>query len=169
MRIVGIAGAIGSGKSELSRALARELDAERVSFGDLVRREAEARGVKPTRENLQQLGEQLIDELGAPGFVRQVLTEHPPANLLVIDGVRHLAVDEALRKIAAQYMLVFVTVDDDTRRRRLAARKGHDVDLAVLDQHSTEHEVPLLSVRAATVVDGTDSGAAVERVRELLS
>ena len=56
MRIVGIAGAIASGKSELSRTLARELNAERVSFGDFVRREAEARGVQSTRENLQQLG-----------------------------------------------------------------------------------------------------------------
>jgi dephospho-CoA kinase len=169
VRIVGIAGAIGSGKSELSRTLARELNAERVSFGDFVRREAEARGVESTRENLQRLGEQLIDELGAPGFVRRVLTELPPADLLVVDGVRHLAVDEALRMIAAQYVLVFVAVDDDTRRQRLAERQGHDVDLAALDQHSTEHEVPLLRERAATVVDGTDSAAAVERARELLS
>jgi dephospho-CoA kinase len=169
VRIVGIAGAIGSGKSELSRALARELDAERLSFGDLVLREAKAHGVKPTRENLQHLGEQLIDELGAPGFVRRVLTDRPPGDLLIVDGVRHLAIDEALRKIAAQYVLVFVSVDDETRRRRLAAREGHDVDLAVLDQHSTEREVPLLSERAATVVDGTDSAAAAERVRELLS
>jgi dephospho-CoA kinase len=169
VRIVGIAGAIGSGKSELSRALARELDAERLSFGDFVRREGRGRGVEPTRENLQQLGEQLIDELGAPEFVRRVLSERPPTDLLVVDGVRHLAVDEALRKIAAQYVLVFATVDDDTRRRRLVERKGHDVDLTALDQHSTEREVPLLRERAATVVDGTDSGAAVERVRELLS
>lgn len=169
MRIVGIAGAIGSGKSELSHALARELDGVRLSFGDFVRREAEARDVEPTRENLQRLGEQLIDELGAPEFVRRVLTERPPADLLVVDGVRHLAVDEALRKLAEQYVLVFVAVDDETRRRRLVEREGQEVDLAALDQHSTEREVSSLRERAAAVVDGTDSATAVERVRELLS
>jgi dephospho-CoA kinase len=168
LRIVGIAGAIGSGKSELSHALTRELDAVRLSFGDFVRREAEARGVEPTRENLQQLGEQLIDELGAPDLVRRVLSERPPADLLVIDGVRHLAVDEALRKIASQYVLVFVAVDDETRHRRLVEREGQNIDLAALDQHSTEREVPSLPERAAAVVDGADSATAVERVRELL-
>lgn len=79
----------------------------------------------------------------------------------------HLAVDEALREAAAQYVLVFVEVDDETRRRRLAEREGLDVDLGALDRHSTEREVPRLRERAAAVVGGADIAAAVVRVREL--
>jgi dephospho-CoA kinase len=168
VRIVGVAGAIGSGKSEVSRTLARELGATRLGFGDFVRREAEARVVEPTRENLQELGEQLIDELGASELVRRVLADAPPAELVVIDGVRHLAVDEALKELATEYFLVFVEVDDDTRRKRLTEREGHEADLAALDHHSTERELPLLRARAAAIVDGTDSARAADQVRDLL-
>lgn len=167
MRIVGVAGAIGSGKSALSRALAGEGGGARVSFGDFVRDQADAREVEPTRENLQALGEQLIDELGAPEFVRRVLTDQTTTELIVVDGVRHLAVDEALRRIAAEYLLVFVEVDGETRRRRVREREGRDVDLAELDRHSTEREVALLRERADVVVDGADIAPALARVRDL--
>lgn len=168
MRIVGVSGAIGSGKSELSRALAPALDASRVSFGEFVRGEAEARAIEPTRENLQELGEQLLAELGPSQFVQRALAVRPRAELLIVDGVRHLAVDEELSRIAVHYRLVFVEVDDETRRRRLGEREGHEVDLAALDAHSTEREVPLLRERAAAVVDGANLDAAVARVQELL-
>jgi dephospho-CoA kinase len=167
VRIVGVAGAIGSGKSELSRALADERGWSRVSFGDFVRGQAEARGVEPTRENLQALGEQLIDELGAPEFVRRVLSDYVAADVLVVDGVRHLPVDEELRKISAQYLLIFVEVDDETRRRRLSDREGLEVDLFAIDRHSTEREVLLLRERADAIVGGADSASALERVRAL--
>lgn len=169
MRIVAVAGAIGSGKSELSRALARALDASRVSFGDYVRGESEARVIEPTRDNLQALGEQLLAQLGPREFVLRTLAGRPPADLLIVDGVRHLVVDEELRKIAAQYRLIFVEVDDETRRRRLSEREGLEVDLATLDAHSTEHDVPLLRERASLIIDGADVEAAVPRVRELMA
>ena len=164
MRIVGVAGAIGSGKSELSRALADERGWSRVSFGGFVRGQAGARGVEPTRENLQALGEQLIDELGAQEFVRRVLSDYVAADVLVVDGVRHLPVDDELRKISAQYLLIFVEVDDETRRRRLGDREGLEVDLFAIDRHSTEREVLLLRERADAIVDGADSARALERV-----
>lgn len=168
MRIVGVAGGIGSGKSELSRALARSTGGVILSFGDYIRTEAERRGVEPTRESLQQLGGHLINELGAPELVRRVLSEHSQAEVLIVDGVRHLDVNEALKKMASQYLLVFVDVDDETRRRRLVEREGHEVDLAAIDQHSTEREVPELRKHAAAVVDGGDNAAAAKLVRELL-
>jgi dephospho-CoA kinase len=167
VRIVGVAGAIGSGKSELSRALADERGGSRVTVGDFVRGQAEARGIEPARENLQALGEQQIDELGAPEFVRRVLSDYAAADVLVVDGVRHLPVDDELRKISAQYLLIFVEVDDETRRMRLRDREGHEVDLLVVDRHSTERDVPLLRKRADAIVDGADSASALERVRAL--
>jgi dephospho-CoA kinase len=81
VRIVGVAGAIGSGKSELSRALT-QIGGVRLSFGDFIRDEARRHELDPTRENLQQLGEQLIAELGAEEFVRRLLVERPPGELI---------------------------------------------------------------------------------------
>ncbi len=169
MKIIGVAGAIGAGKSEFSNAIASDLQGTRLSFGDLVRAEAQARGLDPTRERLQALGEELFNELGAAGLVRRLLDSAPTTELLVVDGVRHLAIDDELQRSSADYFLVFVEVDDDTRRRRLIDREGQDVDLATLDQHSTELETPLLRRRAAAVVRGDDTPAALRRIRHVFT
>ena len=81
-RIVGImkpivlafAGAIRSGKSELSSGVAGTLGWARVSFGDYVREVAQQRGLDSTREALQAIGVSLIAE-GWEQFCRSVLSQ----------------------------------------------------------------------------------------------
>jgi cytidylate kinase len=153
--IVGIAGRIAAGKSELAKRLV-SIVGDRTSFGGYVRQVAFERGLSDDREDLQQLGEQLLDELGAREFTDRVLATVAGPNY-VVDGVRHLAVSDALAARDDQYLLVFVELDDATRRQRLETREGQTVDLAALDKHSTERELPLLRARADLVVSGSES------------
>jgi dephospho-CoA kinase len=156
--IVGIAGPIAAGKSALAKALADNNVGTRASFGAFVRKVANERGVPEERDELQRLGEELLNELGAIEFTQQALDGIVGENL-VIDGVRHVAVSDALAARADRYVLVFVELDDAQRQARLEAREERSVDLAALDGHSTEREVGLLLSRADLVVGGDESDA----------
>lgn len=158
MTLVGIAGPIAAGKSDLAKTLAAHRVGTRASFGGYVRRVARERGVADERDELQRLGEPLLAELGAVEFTERALAGIAAPDL-VVDGVRHVAVSDALAARPVRYLLVFVELDDERRRARLEAREGYPVDLATLDGHSTEREVPLLRARADLVVGGEEVDA----------
>jgi cytidylate kinase len=159
-RIIAIAGPVAAGKSDLSRKLALALAAQRVSFGDYVRSVAEDRGVPLTRGALQGLGEQLISDLGAVEFTTRTVALAPPTDTLIVDGIRHVAVNAALAAQADDYHLIFVEADNRTRTARLEKRGEGPVDLVAIDSHSTEVEQPELRKRADLIADGTDPAAA---------
>jgi len=144
--IVAFAGAIGSGKSTISTALAKELGWARTSFGDYVREEAARRELDPTsRTVLQILGEQLIAEGWEP-FCRAVLNRVSwrPGQALIIDGVRHVKALETLRRLVAPLpiRLIYLALDDGSRAARIHERTPRQEPAAGSpEQHPTEHEV----------------------------
>ena len=166
MTIIGVAGPIAAGKSALAKTLADNGFGTRASFGGYVRKVADERGVPTERDELQRLGEELLAELGAVEFTERALHGIVGPDL-VIDGVRHVAVSDALAARADRYLLIFVELDDARRQARLEAREGRPVDLVALDGHSTEREVVLLLSRADLVVGGEETDA-WRRVVELL-
>src|SRR5690606_34950970 len=112
--IVGIAGGIGAGKTEVAKQLAVRLRCPRASFGDYVRSEAGARGVGMSREELADLGAQLIDDLGWPTFVDRTLGSAGwQGGAVVVEGVRHEAAAARLREVAGSvgFALVFLAAD----------------------------------------------------------
>lgn len=163
MMIVGVAGRAGSGKSVLSTKLAKKLDARRVGFGDLIRREATERGVAGERTDLQEVGQELLDRVGAEALVAMVLDPVAAEPSVIVDGVRHVSVAEALAPKADDFLLVYVEAPDDVRAARLATRDD-ELPIEVLDRHATERELPLLKERAQLVVSGEDLDVAVRDV-----
>lgn len=143
--VLGFAGRIGSGKSALSAAVARALGWSRVSFGDYLRTVAKSSGLDESREVLQELGESLIEK-GVDDFCRAVLTHYgwSAGEPLVIDGIRHAEVVEALRKLVAplEVRVVFLDVDDSKRLERLRRLDESMPDKFVtIESHSTEQQV----------------------------
>lgn len=145
--VVAIAGRTRAGKTTLATALAAELGWPAASFSSYVRAEAGRRGIAEERRPLQDLGASMIETMGPRAFVAGMLdaarlTIAADAPLLV-EGVRHLVVLEALREIAAPIPadLVFLDVSDAERNRRLAAEGVSAAEGAEWEQHSTERDV----------------------------
>lgn len=136
---------IGSGKSTVSQQVATALGWKRASFGDYLRTFARSQGHETSREVLQELGEGLVAR-DPEGLCRSVLTHFGwrSGEPLVIDGVRHEAVVGALRRLVAplELRLVFIDVNEETRRKRLLQRGKYAVStLNAVEAHSTEREV----------------------------
>lgn len=153
-------GGIRSGKTTLAAAIADRVGLRVASFGDFVRARARDKGLAETRENLQILGEALIQEMTFEGFCRAVLEASgwAPGSAVVVDGIRHVAAYEAVTTLVAPLptRLLFVDASEDVRRARLAGRPGEGTDLKVAEKHSTERDVHgTLRGLADLVLDGS--------------
>ncbi len=142
---VGLFGRIGSGKSTLGRLLADRLGCRYVELGYLVRSIARERGLDADdRLVLHEVGRDLLKDMGPTDFARAVLefaawTEGSP---LVLIGIRHLQVAQALRRLMrpVPLILVEVTVSEAIRLERLAGRDPSDLDPRA-GEHETEAQV----------------------------
>jgi dephospho-CoA kinase len=141
-----LAGKIASGKSTLSSSFAKEMGWHYASFGDYVRSVARQRGLDDSqRETLQQIGASLVAE-NCEGFCRAVLEQAKwqPGESLVIDGIRHLQVKEALEKMVApsEFILTYISVDEQVRRQRLHNEGIADpARIERIESASTEEQV----------------------------
>ena len=169
--IVAFSGAIGAGKSSISKAVAQGLGWSRVSFGDYVRITANQRGLAETRESLQQVGTSLI-EAGWENFCRSVLSqaEWQIGQSLIVDGVRHVEALETLRRITApsEVVLVLVELSESERKLRLEEAGAPIESLDQWASHSTEVQVGTALPRVADlVIDGSRPlGEVARQVKE---
>lgn len=157
--VIAFSGAIASGKSELSTAVAEALGCSRVSFGSHVRTITQLRGLDATRESWQAVGESLVRE-DIRQFCTAVLSQAPwePGRPLVIDGVRHAEVARALKSmvVPSGLKLVHIETADADREERFRNRSPDEGKLATFDRHSTESQVrTTLKGLADLVIDGT--------------
>lgn len=152
-RIIGIAGQIGSGKTSLALELCERLNAQKVSFGDFIRSEALRRNIIPTRPALQELGETLIAELGPCNFVQRVLNSTDIRPIMILDGVRHIEIWQAIRSFAPRSILIYLDVAEVTRFERLKGRDNlDDGSIEVAMRHPMEERISQLKSLADIVL-----------------
>ncbi len=155
---IGLSGGVGSGKSTTAAELAKRLGGTVASFGDYVRHLAAELGEPPERSVLQRIGQEHV-EANADEFLVAFMTwAAPPEDRpLIIDGVRHAAVDASLRKRAAdRYDDYFLVVIDTAIHLRAARRhKGDERKLLEVEQHPVEQGAfDKLPAIADFVIDG---------------
>jgi cytidylate kinase len=176
--VLGLTGQIASGKSTLAKGLAATLGWHRVSFGGYVRQVAKDSGYDEERKTLQNVGQHLLDTRGAEQFCVDVLEAQAgafvPGQNLVVDGVRHERVADALASLVypSAFALIVLRVDQRTRERRLELREGEGLQaLHEADRHPTEFDVIRALRRQAglTLVSTRPSGELVRTVREWLA
>ena len=143
--VLGFAGKIGSGKSTISEEVARTLGWSRASFGDYLRSRAKSSGFGQSREVLQEIGASLVEN-DTKEFCRAVLAHYKwnAGEPLVIDGIRHAEVVEALRTLVAplELRLIFLDVPEDQRLARLQkVDEAVAENLLEVESHSTELQV----------------------------
>ena len=156
-----LAGKIGSGKTSVAVALAHRLGWPRVGFGDYVRLEATRRELDPgSREVLQKLGESLLRQ-DLDGFCKAVLgqTDRASDGGLIVDGVRHVAVLDALHRLVSPtpVRLIYLAGSDKARQLRLAAAGRWEQDVMTkAEGHSTEADILTVLPRKADVTVDAD-------------
>lgn len=162
--VIAFAGAIGSGKSTVSKKLAELTGFPIVSFGQYVRNFAESNGYDPEdRAVLQRLGQALVLQ-DVDKFVANVLNQVPDwkerGKNLIVDGLRHVEVRHALLHLLngeANLKLVVVKVDEDTRQERATTDKAIEPRLlSRYDQDLTEAQITrILPAYKDLEVDGS--------------
>jgi adenylate kinase len=150
MRPIVLSGYMSAGKSTVARDLAQRGHLEVLSFGDLVRDEAERRGGANDRDSLQHLGQALMKELGAAGMVDHLIGQR--TSHLVIDGVRHIDVLEELSRRMPDLVFAFFIAPENVLIERWQKR-GDAGSRAVAVNHPVEAELGQLRERAALVLD----------------
>ncbi len=145
--IVAFSGAIGTGKSNVSRKVQEILGWPRVSFGDYVRKQAHELGQDQNdRVVLQRLGQALVQR-NTREFAKNVLdqiTGWETGPGILVDGLRHVEVRQALIDIVGvpNFRLVFLSLDEASRRRRAeASRQIPPSQLIRYDQDITEAQI----------------------------
>lgn len=127
MKVVGVTGMPGCGKTTLAR-MAEALGFKVVAMGDLVRAEAEKRGLKPDGETLRRLMVQLRAERGEDVLARLTVenVRRLKAERVLIDGVRSPAELEYFRKHFPDFKLIAVHTPQKLRFERLTGRRRSD-------------------------------------------
>jgi chloramphenicol 3-O-phosphotransferase len=166
--VIALAGRIDSGKSSVAAAIADDSGLPVLSFGAYVKNLASP---DPSREELQELGARLLDELGAEGFVAALLAAHDlsSADSVIWEGVRHHAVLEALRRLYAPtpVRFFFLSPPEDQRIARASADAGNPKRLANWEAHSTE-QVGGLRGEAELVISAASTEEAAATIAERL-
>lgn len=124
---IALTGLMGTGKGEVSKKL-QEKGFKYLSLSNIVREEAEKRNLPQTRENLQEIGNDLRKNFG-PNILavktREII-EKENSNF-VIDGIRNPNEIIELKKIPNLHLLA-ITADERTiiERIKSRARQGEE-------------------------------------------
>ena len=135
LEVIGIVGLHGSGKTEVTKALAR-FDVPSVRMGDVVWEELKRRGQKITEANVAKLASELREREGLGAIAKRcvplIKARGKGKRAVVVDGIRGMAeVDEFRRAFGEGFHLLAVKASERIRYSRVASRARAD-DVATL-------------------------------------
>lgn len=135
MRVIGITGMPGSGKSEAMQ-VARDRGHAVVRMGDLVWEEVERRGLPRTSEHVGRVANEMRQTHGMDVWARRTVERvrglgghsgQSGYGVVLIDGVRNMEEVETLRRELGQdFLLVAIHTDPEQRFRRMQVRSRAD-------------------------------------------
>lgn len=127
--VIGLTGFMGSGKGELVKLLQQRGYAY-TSLSDAVREETTKRGLPHTRENLQQVGNDLRNQHGAGILGRKIreAVEREKDRRFVVDGIRNPGEWEELKKLP-DFQMIGVTAGAETIIERIQKRNREGTPL----------------------------------------
>ena len=131
MKVIAAVGRNASGKDELLRYLQEKCDMPILSAGDVAREIARQEGSEPTRENLHQISQKMIQNHGKSFFMQRLIEEIEKADwgLVGISGVRTPADVHSLKDhFDGNFLLVHVKVGDPHIRFQRSKVRGAERD-----------------------------------------
>jgi broad-specificity NMP kinase len=140
-----ISGRIGSGKTTFSKALADGLNWDLVGLGDYIRWMAKTQGLTQTREELQQVGYQLVSS-DCKSFCEGALafSGWKVGHGVIVDGLRHKQVFGTMCDLLSplRVYLIFVDISESELIGRIATRGITSLrELSRIERSPAEGEV----------------------------
>jgi len=137
VKILAFVGLPLSGKSTAA-SVAKELGIPVIVMGDIIRKYAESRGIKPTRENLGKLASELRQIEGMDAVAKRCIPALKKAlkkkGMVVIDGIRGVAeVERFKREFGDNFILINIEAGAERRLRR-ARKRGREDDVRTMDE-----------------------------------
>lgn len=161
--ILAFSGRIGSGKTSVSKRIARDLDYRYASFSSYLHKLARSGGLAtPSRRDLQRIAEAEIEkgwEQFCLGLLRDASWQSGES--IVLDGVRHILAVQTLKRIGGtdRFALVWIEIPDGDLAGRLQKKGIASLDeLRMIERHPAEGDVERgLKETADLIVDGSRS------------
>lgn len=140
--IIGLTGANASGKGEAAGYL-KSKGFEYRSLSDILREEAKARGLEPSRDNLIRLGNELREKNGPSVLAMLAAKKIDDKRNYVVDSIRNPFEIEALRKIK-NFILIGIDAPAEIRFERAVARsrKGDPETLEEFIEKEKKENIP---------------------------
>ncbi|MDI6806425.1 MAG: AAA family ATPase [Candidatus Aenigmarchaeota archaeon] len=121
MKIVGVTGTFGSGKSLVRNLLKEHFDSYHIALSTVLKRRL-GRGVE--RKSLQDFGNEMRMKFGHHILAEIASESLPEKELIIIDGIRNPGETEFLRKkFGNDFKLVGIDAPIQLRFERIARRK----------------------------------------------
>lgn len=130
LKVIGIVGLQGSGKTEISKALAK-FDVPSIRMGDVVWNELRRRGQEINEENVAKVANELRRSEGLGAIAKRCIplirARGRGKRAVIVDGIRGAAeVDEFRRAFRDGFHLIAVLASEYIRYERVASRKRAD-------------------------------------------
>ncbi len=122
--IIGLTGSFCAGKDTAAEYLVKK-GFIHYSLSDAIREEADRRGIKKTRENLQKLGNELREKYGNAVLAERALETFKDQKDYVVNSIRHPAEINALRK-RPDFFLINIHAPAKLRFERMKARNREE-------------------------------------------
>jgi dephospho-CoA kinase len=171
--VIGVAGRIGSGKSEVAQCLRDRLGFQYLRYSLVL---AEWYHADPSaKAQLQELGWNVMSGDKQRELNRRLIAQVDPERDCAIDGLRHPIDYESLKDgFPLRFSLIYVDTPAEVRFDRLRGRYTSYQDFLAADSHPVESKIDMLIPLASAVLLGTlppqQLEAEVERlVREFRS
>jgi dephospho-CoA kinase len=140
--IIGISGKIHCGKSLVAKHIVDNYGYRYLSTSDLLKSILSSNNREISRENLQDIGNSLISNIGGSGFMAIMFFSYPPDGKYLIDSIRHL---DALKYMRLKYGDDFknIFIKSNAKKRFLRKEKLYKnfEQFNKIDNEKTEIEI----------------------------
>ena len=152
--VIGVAGRIGSGKTEIAHLLETESEFQYLRYSLVL---AEWFQTEPSANTLlQQVGWNVMSQDMQHELNERLIQEVDPRRDCVVDGLRHPIDFESLKRaFSSRFFLIYVDAPPHIRFQRLRDRYTTEEDFKRGDSHPVESHIESLRPCASHILDGT--------------
>lgn len=156
-KVIGLSGSIAAGKTtagEFFQSLGFHYTRYSLVLADILHE----RGIKPSRETLQQVGEEINKNPGQRWLCKKLMEKLPNHGNIVIDGLRYPE-DHAfwVETFGPSFLHIHITAPKEVRMKRYISRGGNYEEFLSADSHLAEVDVTKLASLADVSVVNVNS------------